>query len=106
MGRAVAVGERDLILGFQGVGFEIAPVKNGEQLMTELMKLARDTNVGLVLVTESIAAESPTAIEEFRQRCATMLTLIPTHEGSRHASFEEMRKTVERSLGVDILGKE
>jgi hypothetical protein len=35
-----------------------------------------------------------------------VLTIFPTHEGSKHVSFQEMRKSVERSLGIDLLGKD
>ena len=106
MPRAVAVGEKNLILGFKGVGFDIVPVENGNRLLHELNQLARDTNVGLVVVTESIAAQNPDAVADFRERSSAILTVIPTHDGSRHVSFEEIRKSVERSMGVDILGKD
>ena len=106
MPKAVAVGEKHLILGFKGVGFEILPLNDASRLMESLVSLSRDSEVGLVLVTESMARENPKAIEEFRQRSTAILTIIPTHEGSDHVSFQEIRKSVERSMGVDILGDE
>jgi len=106
MSKAIAVGEKHLILGFKGVGFEILPIDDSSKLMHELNLLSRDPEVGLVLVTESMAKEAPNVIEEFRGKSSAILTVIPTHEGSRHLSFQEMRKSVERSLGVDILGKD
>jgi vacuolar-type H+-ATPase subunit F/Vma7 len=106
MSKAIAVGEKHLILGFKAVGFEIVPLEDSSKLMQELVNLSTDPEIGLVLVTESIAGENPKAIEEFRQRCSAVLTIIPTHEGSKHISFQEMRKAVERSVGIDILGKD
>ncbi len=106
MVRAIAVGERHLILGFKGVGFEIAGCDDVETLHTELGKLSRDSDVALVLVTESMAKEAPDAIAAFRDRSRAILSIIPTHEGSEHYSFQRMKKAVERSIGVDILGKE
>jgi V/A-type H+-transporting ATPase subunit F len=106
MSKAVAVGEKHLILGFKGVGFEIVPIDDSEKLMHELNALSRDPETGLVLVTESMARDAPKAIEEFRGRSSAVLTIIPTHEGSKHISFQEMRKSVERSLGIDLLGKD
>jgi vacuolar-type H+-ATPase subunit F/Vma7 len=106
MVRAVAVGERHLILGFKGAGFEIAGCDSSAALHTELSKLSRDADVALVLVTESMAKESPDAIEAFRERSRAIMSIIPTHEGSQHYSFQLMKKAVERSIGVDILGKE
>jgi len=71
-----------------------------------LNTLSRDPEIGLVLVTESMARDAPKAIDEFRERSSAVLTIIPTHEGSKHVSFQEMRKSVERCLGIDLLGKE
>ncbi len=106
MSKAVAVGEKHLILGFKGVGFEIIPIDDSKKLMHELNLLSRDSEIGLVFVTESMARGAPKAIEEFRERSPAVLTIIPTHEGSEHVSFHEIRKSVERSLGIDLLGKE
>jgi V/A-type H+/Na+-transporting ATPase subunit F len=106
MSKAVAVGEKHLILGFKGVGFEIVPIDDSSKLMHELNTLSRDPEVALVLITESMARDDPKAIEEFRGRSTAIATIIPTHEGSQHFSFQEMRKSVERSLGIDLLGKD
>jgi vacuolar-type H+-ATPase subunit F/Vma7 len=106
MSKAVAIGEKHLILGFRGVGFEVVPLEESGKLMQELIVLSRDPEVGFVLVTESMASENPQAIREFRQRCSTILSIIPTHEGSMHVSFQEIRKSVECSLCIDILGKD
>jgi len=106
MPKGVALGQKHHILGFKGVGFEIVAVEDSAGLERELVLLARDPEVALVLLTEDMAVEAPEAVENFRVRSSAILTIIPTHEGSRHVSFQEIRKSVERSLGVDILGKQ
>jgi len=106
MGKAFAVGEKHLIMGFKSVGFEIDPVENRARFPETLGRLAQNAEVALVLATESIAAEADEAIAAFRERSPAILTLIPSHEGSQHTSFDATRRAVERSLGVDILGKE
>jgi V/A-type H+/Na+-transporting ATPase subunit F len=106
MPKGVALGQRHHILGFKGVGFEIVAVDDSAGLERELVLLARDPEVALVLLTEDMAVEAPEAVENFRSKSRAVLTVIPTHEGSRHMSFQEIRRSVEKSLGVDILGKE
>jgi len=107
MSRAIVVGEKTFILGFKGVGFEIEPADDTESVTRVLGALARERDVGLVLLTESVAVENPEAVENFRQLNTTaILTVIPTHKGSERTSFKEMRKAVERSIGVDMLGKD
>jgi vacuolar-type H+-ATPase subunit F/Vma7 len=105
MTKAVAVGEKRFILGFKGAGFEVADCNDEHELRAALGALARDTDVALVLVTESLAIEAPDALVTFRDRSPAILTVIPTHEGSKHTSFQAMKKAVELSIGVDILGK-
>ena len=104
--KAVAVGEKQFILGFKGVGFDIQDCNNADDLRKTMATLARDADVALVLVTESLAVEAPDALDAFRERSQAIITIIPTHEGSRNTSFLAMKKAVERSIGVDILGKE
>lgn len=106
MSKAFVVGEKHLILGFKGIGFEVVPVSDPKDLAEKLFWLSKESDVGLVLVTESIADQSPGAIEEFRSRSTVILTVIPTHEGSLGISYKEMRKAIERSMGIDLFKKE
>lgn len=106
MSKAFVVGEKPLIQGFKGVGFEIVHADSAESLLKALNRLARDPETSLVLVTESAAAENPEALRQFRETSKAILTTLPTHLGSGHLGFKEMRKMVEHSIGVDMLGKE
>lgn len=103
--RAVAVGEKRYILGFKGAGFEIVECNDAEELRRDLNTLSRDMDVSIVLVTESMALAAPDAVDAFRERSGAILTIVPTHEGSQRTSFAWMKKAVELSIGVDILGK-
>ncbi|MBP9003605.1 MAG: hypothetical protein KBH78_08290 [Candidatus Hydrogenedentes bacterium] len=106
MSRAVVVGERGLILGFRGVGMEVVSAEDVEGLRRALGPLSRDPDVALVLVTESLAAQAPDALEDFRAVSQAVITTIPTHQGGTGFAFNEMRSVVERSIGVDMLGKD
>ena len=104
--KAVAVGEKQYVLGFKGAGFEIVECNDADSLRKELGALAKDGDVAVALVTESIALEAPDAIDTFREKSNAVLTIVPTHEGSKHTSVNRMKKAIELSIGVDILGKE
>ncbi|HOQ90017.1 MAG TPA: V-type ATP synthase subunit F [Candidatus Hydrogenedentes bacterium] len=106
MSKAIVVGERSLILGFRGVGMEVVPAEDAEGLRRALGPLSRDADVALVLVTESLAAQAPDALDDFRSVSRAVITTIPTHMGSTGFAFKEMRSVVERSIGVDMLGKD
>lgn len=107
MAKACIVGEKHLILGFKGIGFEVIPVADPKELAEELFMLTRRHDVGLILVTESIVAEAPPGvIEEFRSRSTIILTVVPMHEDSPRTGYKEMRKAIERSVGIDLFKKE
>ena len=106
MAKACIVGEKNLILGFKGIGFEVVAVSDPKELAEELFMLSRRSDVGLILVTESIAAEAPGVIEEFRSRSSVIVTVIPMHEGGPRTGYNEMRKAIERSMGIDLFKKE
>ncbi len=107
MSKACIVGEKHLILGFKGIGFETVPVSDPKDLAEELFMLTRRHDVGLILVTESIVAEAPKGvIDEFRSRSSTILTVVPMHEDSPRTSYKEMRWAIERSVGIDLFKKD
>lgn len=106
MAKACIVGEKHLILGFKGIGFEVVPVSDPKDLAEELFMLTKRSDVGIILVTESIAAEAPGVIEEFRSRSSVILTVVPMHEGGPRTAYKEMRKAIERSMGIDLFKKE
>ena len=106
MSRAVAIGERGLILGFKGAGIEVLPAEDTDGFKRVLGQISRQADVALVLVTETMAEAAPEALRDFRETSTAILTTIPTHKGSNHFSFKEMRRAIERSIGVDMLGKD
>jgi vacuolar-type H+-ATPase subunit F/Vma7 len=106
MGRAVALGEKEFILGLKGAGFEIISCRDAAGFRKALGALARESDAALVLVTETMAGQAMDALDEFRVRSTAILSIIPTHEGGKGLSFQVMKKTVELSIGVDVLGKE
>jgi V/A-type H+-transporting ATPase subunit F len=103
MYRIVAVGEKDLVLAFRGAGANLEIVTSGDQLEEVLTKLSKDSSVALVLVTESVAAKGTDAITDFRLRSSIPILVVPSHEGSQHLSILEMKKYVERAVGVDMI---
>ncbi len=103
MYRIVAVGEKDLILAFRGAGADLEKVTSEAELEEVLTKLSKDSSVALVLVTESIAAEGMEVIRNFRIRTSIPLLVVPSHEGSQHLSILEVKRYIERAVGVDMI---
>jgi V/A-type H+/Na+-transporting ATPase subunit F len=106
MARAIALGEKHLVVGFTAAGVEVVPVMDEHDFARQLAIAARDPGVAIVFATEQMAALAPEAVSHFRGTSQTALLIVPSYEGATRAGFSEVRKTVERSLGVDLLGKD
>ena len=106
MSKAYIVGDRSAVIGFKGVGFEIVHAFDATSLTQALGQIIRANDAAIVLVSEDVAAHNPEAMANFREQSQAIMTTIPTHHGSNNSGFEEIRRLVEHSIGVDMLGKE
>ncbi len=106
MSKAYVVGEKSQMLGFKGVGFEVVHADDTDSLTRALGQLIRSNDASIVLVSETVAEENPEVMANFRENSSAVITTIPTHKGSAHSGMETMRRMVEYSIGVDMLGKE
>lgn len=105
MYKIVAVGERDLIVGFKAVGVELAPVKSSSEVGMVLKKLSQDASIGLILITETIAEGCLDVISNFRDESPIVILTIPSHFPTKHISMLEMKRDIEKAVGVDMLSK-
>lgn len=106
MYKAYIIGEKSLIQGFKSVGFEVCHAITPEELKRNLQYIQQEGNAGIILITEELAKECNDIIKDFRLISSAVITTVPTHKGSIHLGFNELRKQTEYSIGVDMLGKE
>lgn len=106
MYKAYVIGEKSLIQGFKSAGFEICHALTTEDLRRELQRIHQEGKAGIILITEDLAKEGKDVIKDFRLINSAVVTVIPTHKGSEHLSFKELKRQIEYSIGVDMLGKE
>ena len=103
--QVIAIGEPEQVRGFRSAGVQIAPVKSSSEALQTLQLHARDREVVLILITETVAAQLGHALAELRQRSHAMILVVPPHQEGRHASLLEMKSLIEHSIGVDLIGK-
>ena len=105
MSKVAAVGERDLIIGFKTVGVELTPVKSPAEVGAALTKLSQDASIGLILITETIAEGCLDDITSFREESPVVVLIVPSHLPSKHISMLEMKRDIEKAVGIDMLSK-
>ena len=96
------IGDKDSILGFKAVGFDVYPITGPKEAETVLHQLAGD-NYAVIYITEQIAKEIVEDIEKYKDEMFPAIVPIPGNQGSLGIGMQGVKKSVERAVGADIL---
>lgn len=103
MYKGVAViGDRDSIYGFGSIGLSIFPVADAEEGAKTFKQLCKG-EYAVIYVTEALAAEIEDEIEKMAENMYPAVILIPGVYGNTGKGLAEVRKSVEKAVGSDIL---
>jgi len=105
MARIIALGPAEEVVPYLALGAEVREAREPAELSAALAELARDRSVAMVLLPESRAEAAGEAVAEFRAKSAAALLVLPGATGSGGLALAEMRKFLERAIGVDVIGK-
>lgn len=100
--KIAVLGDRDSVLGFQALGLDTYPAETVEEAKTILHALAKE-NVAVVYLTEQYAQYMDAELERYKDRLTPAIILIPGKEGSLGIGMANVKKSVERAVGADIL---
>jgi len=96
------IGEKDAVLGFKALGFDVFPVENRDEAGRILSELAKD-NYAVVYITEQTAAGIENEMNQYRDARFPAVIPIPGIQGSLGLGMQGIRKCVEKAVGADIL---
>lgn len=96
------IGERDSVLGFKAVGLDVFPTSKGEEAKHILHRIAKE-DYAIIYITEGLAVQIQKDIDEYKDMKIPAVITIPGKEGSSGAGMDNVRKSVERAVGADIL---
>ncbi len=105
MSKVASIGEKDVLLCFKGMGVEVFPVTKSEECLIKLKELAFDSSYSIILITESIAQGILNEINQLSQMAPNIILIIPGHKGSQNTSLKQMKKIIERAVGIDLISK-
>ncbi|WP_162012399.1 V-type ATP synthase subunit F [Streptococcus sp. S784/96/1] len=100
--KIAVVGDKDSILPFKMIGFDIFDAKTSRVARQTIDQLAQD-NYGIIYVTESLAQEIPETLERYRSQAVPAIILIPNHKGSLGLGMQNIQDNVEKAIGQNIL---
>ena len=102
MYKIAVLGDRDSVLGFRALGLDVFFADDAETGRKTLHHLAQES-YAVVYVTEQLAAGLTAELDRYRKAVTPAIILIPGKEGSLGLGMQQVKTTVERAVGADII---
>ena len=102
MYRIAVIGDPDSVLGFKALGLEVCPAEDVEQARQAIHRMAKE-NYAILYLTEQLAAQLQSEIARYQDALTPAIILIPGKSGSLGIGMANVKKSVERAVGADIL---
>lgn len=102
MYKVAVIGDRDSIYGFAALGLDIYPVEEREEASKTLKKLTKGT-YAVIYITEKLQNELITEIDQYTNKYLPAIIPIPGVTGNTGMGMRNVKKSVERAVGSDII---
>ncbi len=102
MYKVAVLGDRDSIYGFAALGLDTYSVIGHEEASKTLKKLA-EGQYAVIYITESLQAELESDIDRYVTDYLPAIIPIPGVSGNTGMGMRNVKKSVERAVGSDII---
>ena len=102
MYKIAVLGDPDSVLGFKALGLDVFPVESVDEAKSTLHRLAKES-YAVVYLTEQLAVHMDEELARYKDELTPAVILIPGKEGSLGIGMVNVKKSVERAVGADIL---
>ena len=102
MYKIAVLGDAQSVQGFAALGLQVFPAETAEEARPVLHRLARE-DTAIIYITEQLAAELTEELNRYRSAAVPAIILIPGKEGSLGLGMSQVKNTVERAVGADII---
>ncbi len=102
MYKIAVLGDRESVLGFMALGFSVFAVNDKEEAEKVLTSLAKE-NYAVIYLTEAIMQQIQETIDQYRDAPIPAIIPIPGKEGPLGLGMRNVKLSVERAVGADIL---
>jgi len=96
------IGDRDSVLGFKAVGLDVFPCANTEEARKTLQRIAKE-EYAIIFITESLCIDMQDAMDHYKEDRLPAIIPIPGMDGNYRVGFRNLKRSVERAIGADIL---
>ncbi len=102
MYKIAVLGDRDSIYGFAALGLDTFPVTDREEA-AKVFKTLAEGQYGVIYITERLQAELEEEIDRYINDYLPAIIPIPGISGNTGAGMRNVKKSVERAVGSDII---
>ena len=102
MYKIAVMGDADSILGFKALGLDVYPVESVDEAKSTIHRLAKES-YAVVYLTEQLAVHMDEELARYKDELTPAIILIPGKAGSLGIGMANVKKSVERAVGADIL---
>ena len=100
--KVFVIGDETTILGYKLAGIPGAIVNNQEEAADALKAATQDPDMGIILITQRLAAEIQSLVDETKLKMATPVVLeIPDRDGPIEGR-ESALAIVQRLIGIKV----
>ena len=103
MYRVGVIGDRDSVMGFNALGMVVMVAEDRAAVLAWLDDVWKG-DFAVVYITEHAAVLVPDELEALRARKVPAVVPIPSTRGTLGIGMEQVKQTVRKAVGVDILG--
>ncbi|MBC8536060.1 V-type ATP synthase subunit F [Feifania hominis] len=103
MYKICVIGDRESVLGFSALGLDICEVSSTLETSRRLTDRKWMEQYAVVYITEDAARDNFDLIDYYKDRETPAIILIPGKNGPLGYGVNNVKKSVERAVGADIL---
>ena len=96
------IGAKAEVMGFRAVGLDVFPCIKSDEPKKTLHELVKN-DYAIIYITEGLAVELREDIDKYSDLRLPAIIAIPGKDGPSGRGMDNVRKSVERAVGADIL---
>lgn len=102
MYRVAVIGDKESIYGFAALGLDVFYVAQGDDAAAIFNKLTQ-SDYAVIYITEQLAQSLEEEISKFYYKPTPSIILIPGVSGNTGKGMLDVKKSVEKAVGSDIV---
>ena len=99
------IGDEETLLPFLTLGLELYPASDDKEAERIFARITRSREFGVIFVTERLYPALKKEIDRIAYEPLPAVVLIPDISGSRGFGLANIRATVKKAAGRDIIGE-